>query len=73
MKAIVGIGMNNVGINFTEIAPLVKAMAAVQGSGSRSDTKAALALLDMLESASISTSPLGTDGVTTASLQIVLK
>ncbi len=60
-------------LNFTEIAPLVKAMAAVQGSGSRSDTKAALALLDMLESASITTSPLGADGVNTASFQIVLK
>jgi len=60
-------------VNFTEIAPLVKALVTVQGGSNRSDTKAALALLDMLESASITTSPMGADGVTTSSAQIVLK
>jgi hypothetical protein len=60
-------------VNFTEIAPLVRALVTVQGSGNRSDTKAALAALDMLESASITTSPMGADGVTTSSAQIVLK
>ncbi|MCC7449119.1 MAG: DUF3352 domain-containing protein [Anaerolineae bacterium] len=60
-------------VNFTEIAPIIKALATVQGSSNRSDTKAALAVLDMLESASITTSPLGADGVTTSSAQIVLK
>jgi hypothetical protein len=59
-------------VNFTQIAPLVKSIVALQND-QRASTKQGLAALDLLESASISGGVMLPDGMSVASMQIVLK
>jgi hypothetical protein len=59
-------------VNFNQITPLVKSVVALQND-QRASTKEGLAALDLLESASISGGVMLPDGMSVASLQIVLK
>jgi hypothetical protein len=59
-------------VNFTQIVPLVKSIVALQND-QRESTKQGLAVLELLESASISGGVMLPDGMSVASMQIVLK
>jgi len=59
-------------VNFSQIVPLVKSVVALQND-QRESTKQGLAVLELLESASISGGVMLPDGMSVASMQIVLK
>jgi hypothetical protein len=68
VKPTAGVGF----INFVQVATVVKELMA-QGGGSRQGAAQMQAVLDLLESATVSGGIMQPDGLSTSSFQIILK